>query len=336
MSEYRRFFSYIYAYEEQQKTTNVGFAKIEMKGAVTAITLHLHTNQKLSGTLTLCLFVHHAAKLLGFSVGEIAFSGGAADRRFTINEDIFADSGCGICDASGIILLCSDTIRFVSQWTEMPINWRAFTLYQPVQSTAVPKQAPARMIPQMPAQTAPKNLADRLPKSPEILSLQTKKNASDPSVSVIQSAELAMPQQMPEKYQKKIAVQISANEKKISLEQRWQEMLQAYPQVQPFSDAQLECVRIELKDLRLLPPSNWHLCNNSFLLHAFLTYRHLIFGKLPAAKSEKWFLGVPGIRYRQEHVLASIFGFFEFLPDKESTDADAPFGYWYVPISEAD
>lgn len=105
---------------------------------------------------------------------------------------------------------------------------------------------------------------------------------------------------------------------------------------QPFPDESIRCVRIELKDLRVLPPSNWHLCNNSFLLHAYFTYRHLILGEITSAKNNRWFIGVPGIQYRQEHVLAAIFGFLDFLPEKESADADAPFGYWYRTISVED
>jgi hypothetical protein len=104
--------------------------------------------------------------------------------------------------------------------------------------------------------------------------------------------------------------------------------------MQPFSDEKIRCARIELKDLRLLPASNWHLCNNSFLLRGFFTYRHLLIGEVPGRR--RWFVGVPGIRYRQEHVMAAIFGFSDFLPEKDSAEADAPFGYWCVSISESD
>ena len=55
MSEYRRFFSYIYAYEQDQKTSNAGFAKIEMKGSMTTIELHM-LNVTL-GTPAACLFL---------------------------------------------------------------------------------------------------------------------------------------------------------------------------------------------------------------------------------------------------------------------------------------
>jgi len=70
-------------------------------------------------------------------------------------------------------------------------------------------------------------------------------------------------------------------------------------------------LQIELGDLRELPKKYWYLGNNSFLLHGFFNYKHLLFGKHPEGM---WFLGVPGIYERQERVMASIFDFGGFLP----------------------
>lgn len=80
-------------------------------------------------------------------------------------------------------------------------------------------------------------------------------------------------------------------------------------------------VQIELSDLRELPKKYWYLGNNSFLLHGFFNYHHLLFGKLP---NGKWFLGVPGVYERQERVIASVFGFPGFIPVDETQQ-----GIWY-------
>ena len=77
----------------------------------------------------------------------------------------------------------------------------------------------------------------------------------------------------------------------------------------------MECVRIELKDLRELPRKYWYLGNNSFLLHGFFNYRYLVLGKL---EEDKWFIGVPGIYQQQERVMAAIFGFPEFMTTDQS------------------
>ena len=76
--------------------------------------------------------------------------------------------------------------------------------------------------------------------------------------------------------------------------------------------------------------------NPKVCIQAYFTHRHLILGENPSVKGNRWFIGVPGIRYRQEHVLAAIFGFSDFLPDKQSAQAEAPFGYWYRAMNESD
>lgn len=312
MSEYRRFFSYIYAYEHGQKTSNAGFAKIQVNDTITTIELHMRGTCLSASSVCLYLFVRSGDSILGFPLGDVPFSNGNADRRFTLNQSHLEDSGYEIKDASGILFLSNSEICFVSQWDEGTIDWASFHIYKPSEET-------------------------------------TESSESLSNHNVIQSAELPLPQQT------RILFPVNANPEitvphpqkapeevthpssnAASWNETWQQLLSARLPVHPFSNPEIRCVRAELKDLRLLPSVNWHLCNNSFLLHSFFIYRHLLIGELPSSREHKWFVGVPGIRYRQEHVLAAIFGFSDFLPDKESTDADAPFGYWYITITVSD
>ena len=117
----------------------------------------------------------------------------------------------------------------------------------------------------------------------------------------------------------------------------WENLQKSHPVCTPFEDSDIVCVRIELKDLRDLPKRYWYLGNNSFLLHGFFNYQHLIIGKL---KEDRWFIGIPGIYQRQERVMAAIFGFSEFVPAavEEPRDDDGEpinrYGYWYRYIEE--
>ncbi len=103
----------------------------------------------------------------------------------------------------------------------------------------------------------------------------------------------------------------------------------------PFEENEIQCMRIELKNLRQLPKQYWYLGNNSFLLHGFFNYHYLILGR----EGERFFVGIPGIFQRQEHVMAIIFGFPEFLPSAldigvnpenagESAEPLNRFGFW--------
>lgn len=109
-------------------------------------------------------------------------------------------------------------------------------------------------------------------------------------------------------------------------EQTWRYMLRTYPVLNQFSEEnQVLCVRIEIKDVRLLPAKYWSMVNNSFLLHGFFNYRYLAFGRI----GQNWFVGIPGIYQNQEHVMASIFGFPDFLPQMQKTERGEQPGYWY-------
>ena len=87
-------------------------------------------------------------------------------------------------------------------------------------------------------------------------------------------------------------------------------------------------VKLELKDLRLLPKSYWNLGNNSFLLHGFFNYHHLLLGRKEDSQSSQWALGIPGVFQNPERVIATVFGFPEFLSTSDDSLKPEQFGYW--------
>jgi len=79
-------------------------------------------------------------------------------------------------------------------------------------------------------------------------------------------------------------------------------------------------------DLPNLTPEGRYLLNNSFLLHGFYNYRHLLIKEMP--DQEEILLGVPGDFCPQEQVMAALFGFPEFgRPDGEPGKHQNT-GYW--------
>lgn len=113
-------------------------------------------------------------------------------------------------------------------------------------------------------------------------------------------------------------------------EVKWQFILETYPVLTPFEGMEdALCVRLDLKDLRLLPRRYWYLGNNSFLLHGFFNYRYLILGAMEQEGKKRWFIGVPGVFQSQEKVMAAIFGFPEYESEKIAEQKTGQFGYWY-------
>ncbi|MBQ8558664.1 MAG: hypothetical protein IJ439_01575 [Tyzzerella sp.] len=92
------------------------------------------------------------------------------------------------------------------------------------------------------------------------------------------------------------------------------------------------CEKIQRQDLSRLPRREWRLANNSFLLHGFYNYHHLLY----IEEGDQTWIGVPGIFHEKEKMAANAFGFTKFIrptdmdidlsEDEKNTYED--FGYW--------
>ena len=93
-----------------------------------------------------------------------------------------------------------------------------------------------------------------------------------------------------------------------SLAGRWNNFLQHYPQIRPFTDEEItQCISIAPKDLSFLPREEWQFGKNPFLRQAFAQYHHLMLG---CHASGRFVLAVPGsFRSMQEKHLARMSGF---------------------------
>ena len=96
--------------------------------------------------------------------------------------------------------------------------------------------------------------------------------------------------------------------------------------------SEIQARKIKRSDLTLLPRRFWPLANNSFLLHGYRNYSHLL---LLEDSGQLW-LGVPGIYDPREARAADLFGFPRFTREGASAldlceserSADADFGHW--------
>lgn len=97
--------------------------------------------------------------------------------------------------------------------------------------------------------------------------------------------------------------------------------------------------KIARQDISRFPRKEWRIANNSFLLHGYHNYHHLLY----IEEDGKIWLGVPGVFHEKEEVAAKAFGFPEF---RRLTDVDLKleenekntyedFGYWcrQIPMS---
>ncbi len=94
-------------------------------------------------------------------------------------------------------------------------------------------------------------------------------------------------------------------------------------------------VRIAPEDLLHLPKEGKRYKENSYLLHGYYRYRHVLLGRRRRSDVEDYVILVPGIYNEKEAKVAKLFGFSEFLPVKAvmpETDSAASgkelFGYF--------
>lgn len=90
-------------------------------------------------------------------------------------------------------------------------------------------------------------------------------------------------------------------------EDKWEQILDTYDCIHPYGDERIY-VKLEPRDFIILSSKYQHLVNNSFLLHGFYNYRHVALGK----EGEAYYLGVPGVFYEREKMVALMFGFEAF------------------------
>ncbi len=117
-------------------------------------------------------------------------------------------------------------------------------------------------------------------------------------------------------------------------ENLWKRLAGLYTKVLVFDyGGESEILSIKPQDIGLLPRETWIYGNNSFLLHGYYNYRHLILARLGDAEgASRYLLGVPGHYFRNEKHLASMFGFPHFVLSKNQPEDDGRFGYWYTDI----
>lgn len=109
----------------------------------------------------------------------------------------------------------------------------------------------------------------------------------------------------------------------VILNDKWDQLKQIYSVVHPYEDDR-QYIAIQPKDFVIMTGDYQHLANNSFLLHGFYNYRHIILGR---EQDDSFYLGVPGVYYEREKMVALMFG-FEAFECEGGIPESGKFGYY--------
>lgn len=111
---------------------------------------------------------------------------------------------------------------------------------------------------------------------------------------------------------------------------KWEQLQHMYPTVHPFRDDR-EFLSITPSDFVILERSYQKMVQNSFLMHGYYNYRHVILGRYQSKGEDVFYLGVPGTYYEQERMAAEMFG-FEAFEGKNSPAEPGSFGYYMKQV----
>lgn len=114
------------------------------------------------------------------------------------------------------------------------------------------------------------------------------------------------------------------------LDDKWQQLSAIYPHIKPFKDKR-EYLSIRPTDFVLLSSESYKTANNSFLLHGFYNYQHLILVREEKRGETFYYVGTPGIFYEREKQVAIMFGFRSFECAKEPAQ-EGDFGYYLMRV----
>lgn len=166
MAGMKRFVTYIYAYEEARKGNNVGFAKVEIRGAELRMEIHMRGVYAAQTECRVYLFREVSGDMEGVQIGELRLANGAGDYGVILNAGRIKDTPFGIGDMEGIFLRTGDDRIFMSRWKEgapLTVDGAHFKEWQPAPPRAEESAPDAQPQPS----TEESAVADAKPRSGE-------------------------------------------------------------------------------------------------------------------------------------------------------------------------
>ncbi len=113
-------------------------------------------------------------------------------------------------------------------------------------------------------------------------------------------------------------------------EDKWKQLSSIYPHIQPFHDKR-DYLSLGPADFVLFPAQSYKAVNNSFLLHGYYNYHHLLLTRVEKRGETVYYVGVPGNYYEKEKQVAVMFGFESFECAEEPAQT-GDFGYYMMRV----
>lgn len=347
---------YLYEYENNKRRRNIGFIKIVRRYQTCILQIHVRGISAGNGaSLELYTFYRDGNAMIGTQIATLTCFGKTVSERLPISERSFPE-GRPLSEMDGFLIKLPGD--------KSTVFWMASAFFFPVDIRQLrPPAAPEEDTEMAPApamdneeteepgptagndETAESALSPESSEQPEPVPATDSREASQP-MPVTDNRET--PEPIPVTDNRETLEPMPATDSRETPELESGRESSASPssfpegissQEREYDDAgndsgkgKKKARKIQRSDISVLPRRFWFLANNSFLLHGYHNYNHLLL----AEEEGRLWLGVPGIYDPREAKVADLFGFPQFTreyadclelePEERSDSTD--FGYW--------
>ena len=341
--DYQRLVSYIYSYPEGVKGRNVGFAKALVHQGQFKLNISLRgvktDSPEMFGIYMMVTDGGYRLIKLGeclVKVGQMEYSG-------VFNPDNINETGYGFKDICGLAVAREDA-RYdcmMSMWKDEDVTpdmlvFSGMDAKKQVEAGIVIKERMRQSEEKERGQQMSESvLAESLrsePVRPELAESQTgvtAESVSDTATEDIKAAGAAA--KIPAETQH---LQQKAHRADATQTDPFEKLFVRADYIDAFDDDYFyDCIEVSPEKLKCLNQNEIDIAGNSFLLHGYYNFRHILFGRVrDNLDNTKYFIGVPGMYCNRERYMASMFGFNNFKKSHRSDYANPYFGYWYQEI----
>lgn len=341
--DYQRLVSYIYSYPEGVKGRNVGFAKALVHQGQFKLSISLRgvktDSPEMFGIYMMVTDGGYRLIKLGeclVKVGQMEYSG-------VFNPDNINETGYGFKDICGLAVAREDA-RYdcmMSMWKDEDVTpdmlvFSGMDAKKQVEAGIVIKERMRQSEEKERGQQMSESvLAESLrsePVRPELAESQTgvtAESVSDTATEDIKAAGAAA--KIPAETQH---LQQKAHRADATQTDPFEKLFVRADYIDAFDDDYFyDCIEVSPEMLKCLNQNEIDIAGNSFLLHGYYNFRHILFGRVrDNLDNTKYFIGVPGMYCNRERYMASMFGFNNFKKSHRSDYANPYFGYWYQEI----
>ncbi|MDE6641665.1 MAG: hypothetical protein K2K63_14205 [Acetatifactor sp.] len=265
-------------------------------------------------------------------LGRIKLEGGQGEFRHICHVDsevgIIGSTGITCDELSGIRIPLGEGREINCMWnnapgqvvkpsTERPEKPPAEQPEKP--SAEQPAKQPAKMAEEPPEKNRKKEAGRQVPYQEEAVLRPAEKA---PDLKETEAAMLRGTGSLSNSEEQQEAVPL--------LENKWLQLCAIYPHIKPFRD-QREYLSIGPEDFVLFSSESYKAASNSFMLHGYYNYRHLILTREERRGEILYYVGVPGNYYDREKQVAIMFGFESFECAQEPAQS-SDFGYYMMKV----